>query len=110
MLKADFRKLVLKHLTIIDSSEDPSAEDAQDMDIWIDGVRGELLERGRCWWGADDIPASVVPALTLIVAARSCRTFGKAGQGHEGGDGEGMRLLSSLGSTEERPTVAVEYF
>lgn len=110
MLKADFRKMVLTHLTVIDGSEDPSAEDAATMDVWIDAVRGELLEEGRCWWGEDAIPAAVTGPLTLIVASRACDSFGKAGRGHEAKEEGGQKRLNRLRSTEERPTVQAEYF
>jgi hypothetical protein len=110
MLKSDFRKLVLKHLTVIDGTEDPSAEDAADADLFIDGVRANLLERGVCWWSEDDIPTAVSMPLMLVVAGRACRSFGKAGRGHEAEGAEAMKELNALRSTEERPTVQVEYF
>jgi hypothetical protein len=110
MLKADFRKLVLTHLTVIDGTEDPSADDAATMDLFIDGVRAELLENGVCWWGEDAIPTAVSVPLMLVVAAQAACSFGKAGRGHEAQEDGGRKRLNRLRSTEERPTTQVEYF
>lgn len=109
MTKADFRALVLRHLGVIDPTEDPDAEQARAIDTWIDGARGLLLEKGLCWWDENDIPTAVTVPLTWVVAAMACGTFGRAGKGFEAGLAPGRQQIAALKSPEQRETVRGEY-
>jgi hypothetical protein len=108
--KADFRAMVLTHLTVIDPEDTPSAEQAQRLDQWIDGARALLLERGLCWWDENDIPAAVTVPLTRYVAALSCAAFGQRGKGYEQFEVPARREIASLKPSEDRETTRVEYF
>lgn len=109
MTKADFRAMVLRHLTVIDATEDPDAEQQRAIDTWIDGARGLLLEKGLCWWDENDIPTAVTVPLTWVVAGLACGSFGRAGKGFEVGVSTGRIQIASLKSSAQRETVRGEY-
>lgn len=108
--KADLRRMVLSHLTVIDATEDPDAEQQRLADLWIDGARAQLLELGTCWWDENDIPTSVMIPLVRYIASLSPGSFGRAGKGYEAYEAVSRRQIAALKSSESRETVKGEYF
>ena len=108
--KADLRRLVLTHLTVLDEIDAPSAEQAALLDLWIDGARAQLLERGLCWWDDDAIPAAVSLPLARYVAAECCAAFGRAGKGYEAQGPSARNQIAALKSSEAREEQRAEYF
>jgi hypothetical protein len=108
--KADLRRLILMHLTVIDETENPSAEQASLLDLYIDGCRAELLEKGLCWWDEDDIPAAVTLPLRAYVAGFCAPDFGRSGKGYEEGVDPARARLAALKPTEQREETRAEYF
>lgn len=107
--KSDLRRMVLSHLTVIDATEDPDAEQQRLADLWIDGARANLLERGLCWWDEDDIPPSVQVPLVRYIAALSPSSFGRGGKGYEAYEALSLRQIAALKSSEQRPVVRGDY-
>lgn len=107
--KADLRRLVLTRLTVIDETENPSPEQASLLNLFVDGCRAELLQKGLCWWDDDVIPAEVALHLRNYVAAKCCGDFGKAGKGYEALGPAAIREIAALKSSEERETVPGDY-
>lgn len=107
--KADLRRMVLSHLTVIDATEDPDAEQQRLVDLWIDGARAILLERGLCWWDENDIPAAVTVPLTRYIAALSPSSFGRQGKGFEAYEPISLRQIAALKSSEQREDVRGDY-
>lgn len=101
--------MVLTHLTVIDSTESPDAEQASLADLWIDGARGQLLEAGLCWWDEDDIPASVLVPFARYVASLSPQSFGRGGKGYEAYELPSRRQIAALKSSDQREVVPTDY-
>lgn len=108
--KVDLRRMVLSHLTVIDATEDPDAEQAQLADLWIDSARAMLLEKALCWWDADSIPTAVMVPLSRYIAALSPSSWGRAGKGYEAYEAISLRELAQLKSSAQREIVKGEYF
>ncbi|HEY9219543.1 MAG TPA: hypothetical protein VIO94_15960 [Phenylobacterium sp.] len=108
--KADLRRLVLGHLTVIDPTDDIAAEQATLLDLFIDGATAELKERGLCWWDADEIPSEVTLPLMRYVAALSCASFGKRGKGYEADKDPASRAIAALKSSEAREELRGHYY
>lgn len=109
--KDDLRIMVLSHLRVI--GEDVTtvpAEQARRADLWIDGARAMLLEKGLCWWDENAIPAAVQVPLARYVAALCCSAFGKAGKGYEAQEVPARMEIAALKSSEERPVQRGQYF
>ena len=103
--------MVLAHLKVIAAvTSAPSAAQATLCDLWIDGARGLLLERGLCWWDENDIPASVTITLTEYIAAKACGAFGKNGKGYEEKEQSSWTMIASLKPSEQRETMRPDYF
>lgn len=107
--KADLRRMVLTHLTVIDPSEDPDPEQTRIADLWIDGARAMLLESGLCWWDEDSIPTNVTIPLSRYVAALSPSSFGRAGKGFESYEAISLRQIAALKSSAQREDVQGQY-
>jgi hypothetical protein len=107
--KIDLRRMVLRHLTVIDATEDPDAEQAANADLYIDAARAMLLEKTVCWWDENDIPAAVTIPLSRYIAALACASFGRAGKGFEAYEAVGFRQIAALKPSEQRETVRGEY-
>ena len=109
---ADLRLRVLRRLGVLDHVRAPAAEEVEACDACISDVRAELLERGLCWWDAEDIPASVLPALTVYVAALAAGPFGKMGKGYDGErvENKARQRIAALKSTTARETVRGLYY
>lgn len=107
--KADFRRMLLTHLKVINAREAPSAANASLADLWIDSARGLLMEKGLCWWDSDDIPAAVMIPFVNYVAGLCCASFGKNGKGYEAQVTPARLSIAALKSSDERPDVPVEY-
>lgn len=110
MTKADLRRMILSHLTVIDDTENPSEEQRQLVDLWIDGARSLLLERGICWWDEDDIPAAVSIPLTRYVSALCCGAFGRRGKGFEADEAPALAMIAGLKSSDQREEQRAEYY
>lgn len=108
--QADLRRLVLCHLTVIDPSDDIEADQASLLDLYIDGARAELREKGLCWWDADDIPQAVSLPLMRYVAALSCGSFGKRGKGFEGDLNPARIAIAALKSSAATEQMRGQYF
>lgn len=108
--KADLRRLILSHLTVIDETENPSSEQASLLDTFIDAARGELGERGLIWWDDDSIPASVLIPFRAYVAGQCCAEFGRAGKGFEERVVDAAARLAALKSSAVIETQRAEYF
>ena len=108
--KADLRRMILSHLTVIDETESPNADQSSLLDLWIDNARAMLLEVGLCWWDDDAIPASVTIPLVMYVAGLCCGSFGRAGKVYEAGAGSGRRQIAALKSSEVREEQRAVYF
>lgn len=109
---AALRLRVLRRLTVIDMVEAPQADQMETCDQYISDSRAELLELGLCWWAADAIPDSVLPALTNYVASKAAGAFGKQGQGLDGPAVEmfAEKQLRRLKNTAARPDIPGVYF
>lgn len=107
--KADLRRMILTHLMVIDSTDNPDAEQSKLIDLWIDGARGQLLEKGLCWWDEDVIPTSVLVPLVRYVGSLSPQSFGRGGKGYESYEKPSLMQLAALKSSEQRETVRGEY-
>lgn len=108
--KADLRRIILGHLTVIDPEGDVEADQASMLDIFIDGGTAELKEKGLCWWDDDAIPAAVTLPLMRYIAALSCKAFGKGNKGYEADKDQARKDIAALKSTEERPEQQAEYY
>lgn len=108
--KADLRRIILGHLTVIDPEGDVEPDQASMLDIFIDGGTAELKEKGLCWWDDDAIPASVTLPLMRYIAALSCKSFGKGGKGYEADKDQARKDIAALKSSEERPEQQAEYY
>src|SRR5437879_3622264 len=108
--KADLRRMVLSHLTVIDATEDPDAEQQRLADLWIDAARSLLLEKTLCWWDEDAIPTAVTIPLSRYIAALSPSSWGRAGKGYEAYEAISLRQLAELKSSAQRETVKGEYY
>lgn len=108
--KTDLRRMILAHLTVIDETENPSADQESLLDLWIDNARAMLLEVGLCWWDEDSIPAAVTIPFMVYVAGLCCGSFGRAGKGYEAQAPGGRRQIAALKSTEAREEQRAEYF
>lgn len=108
--KAELRRLVLSHLTVIDPEDSPSPGQASKLDLYVDGVRATLLQRGLCWWDENDIPAEVSIPLMQYIASQCCSAFGKRGKGFELQAAPAWKAIAALKSSEERETSRTEYF
>ena len=109
--KTEFRRMLLAHLTVIsETTVAPAPETGALADLFIDGARALLLEKGLCWWDEDDIPDAVTLPLMRYVAALACSSFGKRGKGFEEQEDPARRAIAALKSGDERPTVRAEYF
>jgi hypothetical protein len=107
--KADLRRMVLSHLAVIDATEDPDPEQASLVDLWIDGARGQLVEKGLCWWDEDAIPTAALVPLVRYVASLSPASFGRAGKGYEAYESLSLRQIAALKSDERREDVRGDY-
>jgi hypothetical protein len=107
--KADFRRMVLSHLTVIDATEDPDAEQTALLDPIIAGARGLLLQKGLCWWDDDTIPAEVSLPFRDFVCALAAASFGRTGKGYEAAGLPARRQISALKSSEQREVVRGEF-
>lgn len=107
--KADLRRRVLSHLTVIDATEDPDSEQAATLDPIIDDVRAMLLEKGLCWWDEDIIPQAVMLPLRNYICAHACGAFGRAGKGYEAFEPIARRQIAALKSSDQREVVKGEY-
>jgi hypothetical protein len=104
--KIDLRRMVLRHLTVIDATEDPDAEQAENADLYIDAARAMLLEKTVCWWDENDIPAAVTIPLSRYIAALACASFRPGRQGFRGLRGGRVppdRGPEALGAARARP-------
>jgi hypothetical protein len=108
--KAELRRLVLSHLRVIDPTQNVHADQQGLVDLYIDGVRAELLEDGLCWWDEDSIPAAVSIPLSRFVASQACGAFGKAGKGYEDQAISARKRIAKLKSSEERPEVVGQFY
>lgn len=107
--KTDFRRMVLSHLTVIDATEDPDAEQVALLDPIIDGARGLLLQRGLCWWDDDPIPTEVSLPFRDYVCAMAATSFGRGGKGYEAAAVPARREIAALKSSEQREVVRGEF-
>lgn len=101
--------MVLSHLTVIDPTENPDPEQASLADLWLDGARGYLVERGLCWWDEDDIPASVLVPLVRYCAGSCAMAFGRGGKGYEADAKIARGEIAALKSGEQREVVPTDY-
>lgn len=108
--KADFRRMVLSHLTVIDATENPDAEQVALLDPIIGSVRGLLLQKGLCWWDDATIPDEVTLPLRDLVCAFSATSFGRSGKGYEAAGNPARQQIASLKSSEQREVVRGEYY
>lgn len=108
--KAELRRMILAHLTVIDPEDSPSATQASQLDLWVDGARATLLEKGLCWWDDDDIPAAVAIPLTRYVAAQCCSSFGQRGKGYEAQEAPARQEIAGLKSSDQREEQRAEYY
>lgn len=108
--KADLRRMILSHLTVIDETENPSAEQASLLDIFIEAARGELMEKGLIWWDDATIPAAVLIPFRAYVAGQCCAEFGRGGKGYEERVDTARARLAGLKSSEQREELRGEYF
>lgn len=109
--KAQLRRLVLAELKVIAAvTTAPTAEIGALCDLYIDGGRAELLEKGLCWWDEDSIPDAVSVPLAKYIASQACAGFGKDGKGHEAKERPALKKIAALKSTAQRETVRAEYF
>lgn len=108
--KADLRRMILSHLTVIDETENPSPEQASLLDIFIEAARGELGERGLIWWDDESIPASVLIPFRAYVASQCCGEFGRAGKGFEEKKEPSENRLAALKSSAVIEEQRAEYF
>lgn len=109
--KADLRRMMLAHLTVIDPEENPSAQQASLADLWIDAGVAALQEDGLVWWDLDgEIPAAVTAPLAHYCAGLSPQTFGRGGKGYEAYLAPAKAKIASLKSSEELETTRVQYF
>lgn len=75
--QVELAREALKELTVIAADEDPSAADQQQMiDEYTDALQ-ELEVIGLATWDANAIPNVVFRPLSIFLAARACRKFGK---------------------------------
>lgn len=107
--KADLRKMMLTHLTVIDPTENPDAEQALTADLWIDTARAFLSELGLVWWDEDAIPDAVALPLSRYCASLSPSSFGRAGKGFETYEAPSRQMLATLKSSPQRETIRSEY-
>lgn len=107
--KADFRRMVLTHLKVIDATENPDAEQSALLDLSIDGARALLLEKGLCWWDADTIPGAVSLPFRDFVCAMAASSFGRDGKGYEAAGVPARKAIAGLKSSDQRETVRGEY-
>lgn len=107
--KADLRRMVLAHLTVIDATETPDAERAALANLWIDAGVGLLSEKGLVWWDEDDIPAAVLVPLVRYIASLSPSSFGRGGKGYEAYEGPSRVQIAALKSGETREVVPTDY-
>jgi hypothetical protein len=108
--QAEFRRLVLAHLTVIDETENPSPEQASLMDLFIAGSRARLAELGLCWWDSDAVPDAVTLPYMRYVASQACTSFGRGGKGYEAAEAQARADIAALKSSEQREEQRAEYF
>lgn len=108
--KAEFRRMVLSHLTVVDETENPSTEQASLLDTFIEGARGELAELGLCWWDDEEVPTAVQLPFMRYVAAQACTAFGRGGKGYEAAEDTARARIAALKSSEELEEQRAEYF
>lgn len=108
--KAQLRRMILASMTVIDPDENPSGEQADTLDTYVDSARASLLEQGLCWWDEDAIPDAVLVHLSRYVRAQCCAEFGRAGKGYEAYEDLAIRRLSALKPPAQREDVPADYF
>lgn len=108
--KADLRRMILAHLTVIDETEEPSATQASLLNLYVDAARAELQEHGLVWWDADDIPDRVMIPFRAYVAGQCCVEFGRGGKGYEDKVADARARIAALKSSPQREEQRAEYF
>lgn len=108
--KADLRERVAEHLTVKASDLPLDADDATRIDRAIDDVWALESEAGLFWWPEDEIPASVILPVTLMISAIACAKVGKAGQGYEDGYATGTAGLSKIKPPMDVDPLEIEFF
>ena len=73
--KTNLRKDVLLELRVLPEGQEPSAQQAVDMDRKIDQSQAELLVLSVAHWELTDIPDEVQQPLIEYVAARAAFSF-----------------------------------
>lgn len=108
--KADLRRLILSHLTVIDETENPSAEQASLLDIFIAAARGELGQAGLVWWDDATIPDEVLIAFRTYIAGKCCSDFGRVGKVTAEDIANARADIAGLKSSDAREEQRAEYY
>ena len=105
MTRADAIKQALRVLTVIDSIQEPSSEDASAMGAFVDQERARLSELSLVWWAAGEIPDAVAGAFCRLCAEAAAETFGKqfVAQGAQA-------RIAAVKSSARREAQRAEYF
>lgn len=78
MTPAELRTDVLLELHVIAAGDTPSGDDSVAVDDEYTRLHAELAGESMAWWNSDDnIPDEVARAVTLLLAHRLSRKFGK---------------------------------
>ena len=105
--KQDLAKRVLIELEVINATEVPEHEDAELVKDYYTTKLASLVDDGKAYWPADEIPDAAFTAVAQIMADNCKKAFGKQYENLQ----EGLDSLAEHISKQSdgQPTV-IEYF
>lgn len=113
LTQADLNGRVLRYLKVSEGNEAGSAEDAATVDLHINSVHDELIERQIAYWELTAIPLAVVTGLVRMVGADAAIEFmdtGEAGQ-YEARRMMGERMIRAvIARPDDHTPVPHHYF
>lgn len=74
--KTELAERVLKRIGMLDPSESPTAQEAQDVIAVMDSVYESMKERGHVLWTLTEIPTRYQDSFINVVAGRAAPGFG----------------------------------
>lgn len=113
LTQADLAGRVLRYLKVNEGNEPGNAEDDVTVDLHIEAVHDELVERQIAYWDLTAIPLAVVPGLVRMVAADAASEFmdtAEAGQ-YEARRMMGERMIRAvIARPDDHTPVPHHYF
>lgn len=105
--KQDLAIRVLTELEIISATETPEHEDAELVKKYYTTKLASLVDDGKAYWPADEIPDAAFTAVAQIMADNCKKAFGKQ---YENGQIGFDSLVAHISKQSDGQPTVIEYF